>query len=179
MIGAMLRRALEGAGLVDVAERTLAGRGLVEGDLVRLRQADTLILAGLADAARVRHRGDDVRMSSEESARRAGMVVLDVRVDGGEGPTGEEILREVALARLATPGARGIAVRVDAIGLELAQTALAFGADALCVDVRATRALPLLDAADRRKEMTGLVERAGRRVLWEDAVAQPTLEARP
>lgn len=179
MIGVMLRRALERAGLVDAGERALAGKGLAEGDLARLRAADTLVLAGLADAVRARHRGDDVRMSSEDVARRGGAVVLDVRIDGADGPTGEEILREVALARLVTAGSKGIAVRIDAVGLELAQTALVFGADVLCADLRATRALPLLDAADRRTEITGLVERAGRRVVWQDGAAQPSFEGRP
>lgn len=178
-VGAMLRRALDRAGLGDVAERALTGAGLSTADLTRFRTADTLVLAGLADLVRARHRGDDVRVLVEDVARRTGAVLVGVRLEGARGPTGEELLREVALARLATPASVAVAVGLDALGLELAQTALVFGADVLCGDARSARTLPLLDASDRRAEITGLVERSGRHCIWGEEPARVALEGRP
>ena len=168
----MWRLAVERAGLADVAERALAGRGLGADDLARLRTADTLVLAGMADAVRERHRGDDVRMLPEGAARREpGVILLEAGAAGEQGATGEELLREVALARLAASGAQSIAVRFDALGLELAQVALAFGADAWWGDFGARRVLPLFHANERRAEIQGLLERVGRRAVWDDARA--------
>jgi 2-iminoacetate synthase ThiH len=169
-MGRMARLALERAGLADVAERALSGVGLGEADLARLRGADTLVLAGLADAVRERHRGDVVQMLHEDAARRDRQVVaLDLGAPGAEGATGEELLRAVALARLGASGAQAVAVRFDVLGLELAQVALAFGADAWWGDFGARRVLPLFDASERRAEVQGLLERIGRRAVWHDA----------
>ena len=163
------KRAVERAGLGELAERALAGHGLADADLARVRAADTLVLGVLADAVRERHRGDEVRMWSEESARRErALVRLELASAGAQGPTGEELLRELALVRLRAPGTQSIAVRFDALGLELAQAALVFGADAWWGDFGARRSLPTLDASERRAEIQGLVERAGRRVVWAD-----------
>lgn len=169
-MGRMLERALEAAGLNDVAERALAGAGLGSDDLERLRKADVLLVAGLADAVRAAHRGDEVRVMVPAAARSAGDVRrLDLDARRAEGPTGQEALLEVALARLATPVARGIGVSFEQLGLELAQTALLFGADVLWGDLSTRKTLPLLDGAPaRREELQGLVERAGRRVRWVD-----------
>jgi hypothetical protein len=169
-MGRLLSHAIEQAGLGDVAERALAGHGLGEGDLARLRAADVLLVAGLADMVRERHRGDEVRLLGNEAARRAtDLVRVDLQAGGAEGPTGQELLARIALARLAAPADKGVAIGLEQIGLELAQTALAFGADAVFGDLGSKRTLPLLDgAAARRHEITGLIERAGRRVRWVD-----------
>ena len=172
-MGRLLDRAIEQAGLSELKERALAGHGLGREDLERMRGADTLLLAGLADAVRDAHRGDEVRLLGSEAARRTpDLVRLDLDAGRADGPTGEELLREVALARLATPCGHGIGVSFERLGLELAQTALAFGADALFGDLGQKRVLPLLDGpAARRLELTGLIERGGRRVRWVDAQA--------
>jgi 2-iminoacetate synthase ThiH len=178
-MGRLFSRAIERAGLSELAERAFSGRGLGREDLARLRDTDTLLLAGLADAVRERHRGDEVRLLGSEAARRT-PDLLRLDLDGGrsDGPTGEALMREVALARLATPCSSGIAVNFERLGLELAQTALAFGADALFGDLGQKRVLPLLDGpAARRLEITGLIERGGRRVRWVDVQAA-TLESR-
>ena len=169
-MGRIWQRAVSEAGLAGVAERALAGRGLDEADLARLREADTLVLAALADAVREKHRGDEVRMLREDLARRErALVRLDLAQGGVIGPTGEELLREVALARLRAPASESVAVRFDALGLELAQAALVFGADAWWGDFGGRKTLPLFDASERRAQIQGLVERAGRRVVWVDA----------
>jgi hypothetical protein len=169
-MGRLLSHAIEEAGLGDIAARALEGRGLCAEDLTRLRNADVLLVAGLADMVRERHRGDEVRLLGNEAARRENdLVRVDLEPGGANGATGQEVLMRIALARLAAPASHGIAIGFEQIGLELAQTALAFGADALFGDLGTKRTLPLLEgAAARRHEITGLIERAGRSVRWVD-----------
>jgi 2-iminoacetate synthase ThiH len=170
-MGRLLQRAIERAGLSELAERAMRGQGLGDEDLTRLRGADVLIVAGLADAVRAAHRGDEVRLLSNEDARRTpDLVRLDLPVSGTGGATGQELLLQIAFARLARPCAQAIGLSFEQIGLQLAQTALAFGADTLFGDLGAKRTLPLLDGpAARRAEITGLIERGGRRVRWIEA----------
>jgi 2-iminoacetate synthase ThiH len=169
-MGRLLDAAIDRAGLADIAARALSGETLTEADLARLRAADVLVVAGLADAVRARHRGGDVRLFGSDSVRRASDVLrVELVTSGAEGPTGQELLLKVAMARLAAPADKSIAVSYEQIGIELAQTALAFGADALIGDLSTKRTLPLLDGpAARREEITGLIERAGRRVRFVD-----------
>lgn len=169
-MGRLLSHAIDQAGLGDIATRALAGQGLGGDDLARLRNADVLLVAGLADMVREHYRGDEVRLLGSEAARREGdLVRVDLDPGGARGATGQELLLSIALARLATPASQGIAVGFDQVGLELAQTALAFGADALFGDLGGKRTLPLLEGpAARRHEITGLIERAGRSVRWVD-----------
>ncbi|MGD8861676.1 MAG: hypothetical protein PVI30_16825 [Myxococcales bacterium] len=172
-MGRMMTRALEEAGLTDVVERALEGRGLDDADLARLREADALLVAGLADMVRERHRGDAVRVMTTEAARASGdLRRLELDAARADGPTGQEMLLQVALERLATPCDRGIGLGFEDVGLELAQTALAFGADCLYGDLGSRRTLPLLDgAAARRAEIEGLLQRAGRSVRWVEQTA--------
>jgi hypothetical protein len=178
-MGRLLERGLAQAGLSELAARALLGQGLAEPELERLRKADVLLVAGLADAVRARHRGDEVRLYSPEALRRAqDLVRVEPRAGGASGPTGQEILVEIALGRLATPGHRSICVSYEQLGLQLAQTALVFGADALWGDLSTQRTLPLLDGASaRRTELTGLIERAGRRARFV-ALEPEALESR-
>jgi 2-iminoacetate synthase ThiH len=171
-MGRLLDAAIDRAGISDIAERALRGETLTEADMARLRAADVLVVAGLADAVRARHRGEAVRMFGAESARRAGDVLrVELAGGGAEGKTGQELLVQLALARLGAPADKSVAVSYEQIGLKLAQTALAFGADALIGDLSSTRTLPLLDGpAARRPEITGLSERAGRTVVFMDDV---------
>ena len=177
-IGRMLERALAQAGLSELGARALQGEGLSGADLATLALADLLLVAGLADALRRKERGDDVRLLSTQAAGRAvDFVRLQLDAGRSDGPTGEELLREIALARLATPGTKGIALSFDHVGLELAQTALAFGADALWGELDGKRTLPLLGSSGaRRQEIEGLIARSGRRVVWADAPAPAALE---
>lgn len=174
-MGRLLMRAIEQAGLSELAARALSGQGLGAEDIARLRQADVLIVAGLADAVREKHRGAEVRLLGIESARRQpDLVRLDLELGRAEGPTGQELLLQVALARLARSCDQSIGLCFEQIGLELAQTALTFGADTLFGDLASKRALPLLDGpAARREEITGLIERGGRTVRWVEPEAAP------
>jgi 2-iminoacetate synthase ThiH len=181
MIGRQLQKALDRAGLTELAARALSGQGLGPADIAALERADLLVLAGLADAVRRQHRGDEVRMFGGMPARREPQLVrLTLESGHADGPTGAELLREVALARLRTPGDQSVGVNYEQLGLELAQVALTFGADALIGDLESKRTLPLLSgSAARRQEITGLIERAGRRVKWIDAqpVVAPAAES--
>ena len=70
------------------------------------------------------------------------------------------------------PCSQGVALSFDQLGLELAQTALAFGADALWGELDGKRTLPLLGSQGaRRQEIEGLVARSGRRAVWIEALA--------
>jgi 2-iminoacetate synthase ThiH len=178
-MGRLLTRAVAQAGLSELAARALEGRGLNAEDIERLREANVLLVAGLADAVRKKHRGDEVRVLSIEAARREpDLYRLDLPAGAADGPTGQELLLLVALARLRTPCDKAIALSFEQLGLELAQTALVFGADALFGDLGSKRTLPLLDGhAARRAELTGLIERSGRRVRFVE-VAPAALESR-
>jgi 2-iminoacetate synthase ThiH len=178
-MGRMLTTAIERSGLADVAERALLGKGVDAADMARLTRADVLVVAGIADAVRAKHRGDEVRVLTPETARRASDVIkLDLDATAAEGPTGQDLLLQIALARLSTPCTHGIAVSAEQIGLELAQTALVFGADALIGDlVGSKRTLPLLDGREARKtELTGLIQRTGRTARFVEQ--ETTLEQR-
>ena len=167
-MGRLWQRAVERSGLSELCERVLAGRGASPAELSQLRGADVLLVAGLADAARARGFGDEVRVLSNEAARREPALSRPaIAPASSEGSTGQEVLLEIALARIATPVQQGLCVSFDALGLQLAQVALTFGADALCGDLGSKRVLPLLDgAAARRVELQGLIERAGRSVRF-------------
>lgn len=175
-MGKVFSRALEQAGLSDLHSRALSGEPLSRPELSRLRAADLLLVAGLADAMRARFRGDEVRFVRASAAREQDLIVFE-GVPSEHGATGAELLRELALLRLATKPSTSIAVSVETLGLELAQTALLFGADTLIGDLSSPRTLPLLEGpAARQREVAGLVARSGRRVTFADA--EP-LEQRP
>lgn len=170
-MGRLWMRAVERAGLSALAERALQGRGLDPVDLATLRASDLLVVAGLADAVRERHRGDEVRLVGPDHARQQpDLVRLQLDAGRSDGPTGQELLFEIAIARLAQPADRAIGVSLEQLGLQLAQTALAFGVDTLIADLGSKRTLPLLDSpAARREEISGLLQRVGRRVRFVEA----------
>ena len=156
-----------------VAERALTGEGLGPADLDRLRGADVLILAGLADAVREAHRGDEVRVAAGGAPASDGRLV-EVKHDSARDLTGQQLLIEVALTRLSTPANVAVGVSYESIGLELAQVALLFGADALWGDLSGRKTLPLLDNPRQRQgELEGLIQRAGRRARWESMPQDP------
>jgi hypothetical protein len=167
-MGRVLSRAIEAAGLGEYQARALNGAGLSSHDIERLRGEDLLLVAGLADAVRAQFHGDDVPVLNQAETLAAGCSVF-AEVSTQDGLTGAELLRDLALLRLATPGHIGIAVSFDALGLELAQTALLFGADVLLGELGGQRTLPLLDGpVARRREIEGLIARSGRRARFSE-----------
>jgi hypothetical protein len=167
-MGRVFSKAIEAAGLAECQAAALLGAGLPAAQIERLRGADLLLVAGLADLVRSQFRGDDVRIVPKARLREPTSVSFDAATSQ-DGPTGADVLREIALLRLATPADQSVAVSFDALGLELAQTALLFGADTLFGELAGKRTLPLLDGpAARRREIAGLVERSGRRARFAD-----------
>lgn len=172
-MGRVLMRAIHAAGLQELADRALAGGGLPANDIERLRKSDLLLVAGLADLVREKFRGDEVRIVTSGAARDPNVVLAELGTSERAGLTGAELLVEVALIRLRTPADRSVAVSLDAVGLELAQTALVFGADVLFGDLGGKRLLPLLDGPQARKqELSGLITRAGRTPRFVEAGAE-------
>jgi hypothetical protein len=178
-MGRILMRVLEEAGLLDVTERALLGAGLAEPDLARLRGADLLLVAGLADLVRNKFHGNEVCIVTSAGLRDPSVVTVEAAPALADGPTGADFLVEVALARLKAPGTRSLGVSFDSVGLELAQTALVFGADMLFGELAGKRTLPLLDGPEaRRAEIAGLCERAGRTVRFLDPAPRHAVEQR-
>jgi hypothetical protein len=178
-MGGVFARAIEAAGLSECRTRALAGSGLDQPEIERLRRADLLLVAALADQVRAQFRGDEVRIVARSRLNEPHLAVFDLSA-ADDGPTGADVLREIALLRLATPAKDSVAVSIDALGLELAQTALLFGADVLFGDLAGKRTLPLLEGpAARRRELQGLVERSGRRARFADESAAVAPEPQP
>lgn len=165
-MGAMLTRAIDEAGFAQTRERLLAGQALTTDELERLRGADLLVVAGLADLVRRKFRGDEVRVISGSAPREPELHVF-AAPKGALNVTGADVLRELALTRLRIPAGHALGVSLDELGVELAQTALVFGADVLFGDLLGKRTLPLLDGPEaRRVELRGLIERSGRSVVF-------------
>jgi hypothetical protein len=182
VIRPLVRRALASAGLLELAERLLDGALPSADELARLRESDVLAVAALADLMRAAGQGDEVLLVDlgfvAESAL-AGMVHARPVLGASEGATGLDVLREVALVRLATPAAQPVAVSSDAIGEGLAQAALTFGASVIVGTFTRRGALPLaggsaaeVPANTKKSELAGRVARGGRRPRWLDGATQ-------
>jgi 2-iminoacetate synthase ThiH len=143
-----------------------------------LETADMLAVGALADAVRHEEVGDVVRIYANVRPE-ADALAVDVKRGAAGDASGLRFLRDVAVARITGPiGAR---VRVDwaEIGLELAQVALGFGASELVGPIANKRGLAIADDATKKvkgagmvsvqamkqRELAGLVQRAGRRVV--------------
>ena len=178
-MSALVDRAIEAAGLSEVLEAHRAGT-LDPSHRAKLASADLLALGALADRVRAEDVGREVRIFTSELDRGsvaggAGEVV--VLPPEGEELTGLELLREVAVARVAGPVGRRVCVDWTLAGLELAQVALGFGANELLGQIASKRGLPLaegevlgvgkkskreLASVVKRKELAAFVRRAGR-----------------
>ena len=173
-MSALVDRAIRESSLDDVLGARRSG-ALTPEQVDRLRRSDLLVLGALADRVRAEEVGDVVRIHVDGPPEPGADVVALPRP--GQDLTGLELLREVAMARIAGP--RAACVRVDwtRCGLELAQIAMGFGANELVGHIASKRGLPLaegeklgvgkksrLEAADvvKRKELEGFVRRAGR-----------------
>jgi hypothetical protein len=173
----LVDRAIESAGLSDVLEARRAGT-LDGSHRAKLAAADLLALGALADRVRTEDVGREVRIFASD-ADRAAFAEDDVVVLPPEGVelTGLELLREVAVARVAGPAGLRVCVDWTLAGLELAQVALGFGANELLGRLASKRGLPIaegevlgvgkksrreLASVVKRKELAAFVRRAGR-----------------
>jgi hypothetical protein len=178
-MGRVFSRALAAAGLSDLQASLLSGQPLSQAELARLESADLLLVAGLADAMRAHSHGDDVQVLRANALRERDVCLFEGAISE-HGATGAELLRDLALLRLRTSARTRVAVSMETLGIELAQTALLFGADTLVADLTSARTLPLLDGASaRRRELEGLVARSGRRLRFGDAELERVEHAEP
>jgi hypothetical protein len=169
MTSKLVERALEREGLSSIlASRE---RGQVEGGphaLQILARADLLALGAAADIARRRECGDEAHIHvPSPPAETPSLIVMDSR----ERLRGTELLRKIASLRLAGPIGARIVVDWGALGLEIGQIALSFGATDLAGPIASRRGLPMLDTEDqkkvvKRREIAGYVERAGFRPVF-------------
>lgn len=152
----LLAARAEGAPLDDAAAREAIAR------------ADTLALGAAADRARRAELGDEVRIfPSTAPATLAGAAVVasEPRLEG------TALLRDVARRRLLGPVGQRIVVDFAAVGLEIAQIALSFGASDLAGPIATKKGLPLLDDGSQKQlrkknEIARSVERAGFRPVF-------------
>ena len=167
-IGRMLERALAQAGLSELADARAARRGPL-GRGPRDLGARRICCSSRASPTRCGARSAATTCACcRRRGQAAPRTLVRLQLDAGrsDGPTGEELLREIALARLATPCTQGIALSFEQLGLELAQTALAFGADALWGELDGKRTLPLLDSSGARRQEIEGVDRRARAAAW-------------
>jgi 2-iminoacetate synthase ThiH len=178
--------AIARAGLASVASARRSGRlDEVRATMDDWRGADLLALGALADAAREDDVGREVHVHEATSARGASPGEGVLWVD--EAPSDLDLLRAVAVARIAGgPGAR-VGVDWSRHGLELAQVALGFGASDLRGAVTKKSGLPILAsdarkvkgegmvdlAALKRREIAALVRHAGRVAVFDAERSAP------
>jgi hypothetical protein len=177
----LVDRAIDAAGLGGVLEARRAGAS-VEPYAARLAAADLLALGALADRVRAEEVGAEVRIhTGAPSAPERGDASVIVLPREDRESTGLELLREVAIARIAGPRAACIRVDWTRCGLELAQVTLGFGANELAGFIATKRGLPIapgelagvgkkslreLAQVVKRKELAACVERGGRVPLF-------------
>jgi hypothetical protein len=124
----------------------------------RLATIDLLVLGAMADRVRAAEVGDVVRLHLQRPSSSEGGAVFVDDFDTDKG--GHDFVRRVARARLLESPGIPVRIDVDAVGLEIAQVALAFGASELVVPMR--RSIVSHDAVLREREIAALVVAAGR-----------------
>jgi 2-iminoacetate synthase ThiH len=171
--GALVRRLIEREGLAELLDAR--GRGVAPSAATwrgRVEAAEILALGAAADAARRLECGDEARVYVPSPPPRSGEVAVIDERNGGTA-----LLRRIAALRLLGPIGGRIVVDWAAVGLEMAQIALSFGATDIAGPIASRRGLPMVDAPDtqklyKRREIAGFVERAGFRPVFVDTVSE-------
>jgi 2-iminoacetate synthase ThiH len=141
-------RAMDEAGLSAVARARLRGDvGSALAATAQLERCDLMALGALADEIRRREVGDRVTVHARRPRESARSAATDL-----------EKLRAFAIARITQEP--GVTVTVDwsETGLELAQVALGFGANALTGAMQRKAGLPVIDGETQRVKGEGQVE---------------------
>ncbi len=169
MTSKLVTRALEQEGLSSILEARERGQVASDAEtLEALGRADVLVLGAAADIARRRECSDEARIYvPSPPAQTTSLVVIDAR----EALRGTALLRKIATLRLQGPLGARIVVDWGAMGLEIGQIALSFGATDLAGPMASRRGLPMLDAEDqkklvKRREIAAYVARAGFRAVF-------------
>jgi hypothetical protein len=169
MTSSLVARLLEREGLrpvLDLRERGVVPAAADVADL--FARSEILALGAAADVARRRELADETRIHVPTAPSPAD----DVVIVGPSAPArGTALLRHIASLRLGGPIGLRIVVDFGALGLEVAQVALSFGASDLAGPIASRRGLPLVDRDDQKKlvkrlQIAGYVERAGFRPVF-------------
>ena len=156
-------------GLLPILTSREEGQRPALADVERIVDGcEILALGAAAHTARRRECSDEVRIyvPFAPASNDAEILVL------GQAVTlrGTALLRHVAKERLLGPIGRRIVVDFGALGLEIAQVALSFGATDLAGPIASRRGLAMIDddpkKVVKRREIAGYVERAGFRPVF-------------
>ena len=173
-MSALVTRAIAEAGLDAWLARRFRDEGTDE-DRVMLaracRELDLLVLGALADRVRGRECGPFVRLHVDRPPNDEHVLGLDPL------HSGHELMRRVASARLSSAPRTPLRIDAEAVGLPVAQLALAFGADEIVTPVK-RMSLEVYGEGEqavlRERELASLVRGAGRDpviVQWRDGRA--------
>jgi hypothetical protein len=182
MTSALVTQLVEREGLLPLLASRERGVVPLESEVADVvARAQILALGAAADAARRRECGDETRIHIPTAPPATDALVV---IGPDTVARGTALLRHVALLRLGGPIALRIVVDFGALGLEIAQVALSFGATDLAGPIASRRGLPLLDRDDqkklvKRREIAGFVERAGFRPIFVTAEAHPDSRSVP
>ena len=170
-----VEQAIERAGLGGVLRARRAGDlETVRATMDEWKDADLLVLGAVADLVRSEEVGDEVTIHKGGEGKGA----LWIEVSTSE----LDVLRAVAIARVASARAARIGVDWSRYGLELAQVALGFGGSDLRGVITRKSGLPILDdeskkvkgqgnvslASIKKAEIAALVKHAGRIAVFVD-----------
>jgi hypothetical protein len=170
VISPLVRRACEQAGLLPALQARKERTPLPSGKWTPiLEQADLLAVGALSDYVTRSECGETVRIHVPSPPRPSTSVIV---LDDRESLGGTELLRKIAILRLLGPPALCIVFDWAALGWELAQIALAFGASelsgpVLCVERSATGR----KAVDRAR-VIALVHRAKKTPVFVESEAR-------
>ncbi len=189
MLSPFLKKKLEEKKLYQLYEEALCGHGLTEAGLSELQGADLLLVGAVAKAIRDALLEDAVQIAKDireiadpkvvlpkapaASSVSAGSSVSAASPISGVAASpisGVTVLREVAIERVRHPR-HTIVLDVEAVGMELAQVGLTYGANALGNVNIAKSALPVVGQAPQLEQieaLSGLIRRAGGDPCWID-----------
>jgi 2-iminoacetate synthase ThiH len=164
MTSKLVARALETSGLDTILRSREQGHPQAgEAVLELLSRADILALGAAADQSRRRECSADTFIYIPSAPT---SIPAPITIDAREPLRGTALLRKIATLRLTGEIGARIVVDWAAVGLEIAQIALSFGATDLAGPIASRRGLPMVDSDDqkklvKRREIAGYVERAG------------------
>lgn len=182
-----VEQAIARAGLAPVLRARRAGEiEAVRATMDDWRHADLLALGAIADAVRSEEIGDVVTIHKPNDG--SGVIWIEIP---HEKATDLDVLRAVAVARIAGPPSARVGIDWGRHGLELAQVALGFGASDLRGAITRKSGLPILDdesrkvkgqgnvslASIKKAEIAALVKHAGRLPSFAEEASAPAMES--
>lgn len=154
-----VQQAIARAGLMPLLEARRAGDvDAVRGTVMSWSRADLLVLGAIADAIRDEEVGREVRIHERAEGKDAREGEGGILWASAEGKTELDVLRAVAVARIAGPRGARVGIDWSVHGLELAQVALGFGASDLRGPITRKSGLPIFEDEARKVKGEGMVD---------------------